>query len=118
MFTQEFFIEGKHYGSGPRKTHGRYLGDPRGTAFFCPKCGNLWAHCPVIGQEFDLCCRTYCSKCGKDDILGPAGSIWISTDDDYIKALPRAVLLREFELALRYQALLEQKHVEWGPRVD
>lgn len=103
QFTQQFFVEGRYLGEAPRSLifAQETPQPPIGYVFFCPVCGELWAVCPVVKANGSL--RGFFAwtrLCRKHPPSGNQipGSIWITWEEDFIKAFPRDVLLREFEL--------------------
>ena len=91
-----------HAGEAPRGEifiHGQ-LQWPRSLAFFCAQCGRFWARMPVENQPWSVLMNP-CENC-QPWIDHPAGSLWIDWDKDYLRALPRSLLLREFALHLNH----------------
>lgn len=69
-------------------------------AFFCPWCVRIWARAWSPGLYCDPTIYP-CRNCRKlDGSANPPGSIWVSWDPVWLNALPREVILREFDLHL------------------
>lgn len=88
---------------------------PRGVAFFCPSCGRIWATAQVVGEKWYSVAAS-CANCDAIDILNVPGSLWIQLNKDFNEALPREILLREFDLALKYNEHLET--LGWNSRTS
>lgn len=110
---QLFFIEGKLLGETVREKvdwNGQWA-PPVSALFFCAVCGEVFAKCPVVLEDGTnsqwQSYRKVCARHGGDRVLGedPPGSLWLSWDRDFLKALPLEVMLREFELHLKARGL-------------
>jgi len=105
-WTQHFLIEGAYLGTASRtySTQSKDAAPPDGHAFFCPHCSTLWAVCAIEGRPSFPLVRN-CRKHSFTSPLGPGGSVWLSWDQEFVEALPIAVLRRELEL-----------HADWHER--
>ncbi len=74
---------------------------PLSYAWFCPKCGRIWAKAAVEGQEFMVMTQP-CDLETADNYFIVPGSLWLTLRPEYIQSLPREVLLREFQLHLNH----------------
>ena len=100
MSTQHFIVEGQWLGQAPRglKRIHETFEPPRGYAFLCPTCGDVWAKAPVEQQTF-LALHSPCSK--HPGWYGTLpGSLWSEYDEEFNASFPPAVLRREFDLHL------------------
>jgi hypothetical protein len=70
-----------------------------GYAWFCPRCGEIWAHMHLPGRKYMVWSRP-CDR--HKSVREPAGSLWLSWDYEYLKALPEPVLRREVELHFKH----------------
>ena len=103
---QHFIIEGHYMGQAQRQLiniHGQ-LQPPPSLIFICSVCGEAYARCPVESSHKPLWqpMMRCCSKCTPDTFTAPAGSIWLSWDDEFTLAFPEPVLHREFLLHLNH----------------
>lgn len=99
---QHFMLGGQYFGSGDRDTvfvHAQEQ-DPTGIAFFCCSCGLVWAKAPIEGKPTYPLIRP-CSLHGST-FFDHAGSMYIWWDSAYNGALPKALIQREFSLALEH----------------
>lgn len=116
MARRHWFIEGKYLGvsEAKRRWAGPRLIEPKGFHFFCPECGETWAHCPVDGQKHEVWSKP-CSKhrweakafIGTVGTLYPseiAGSIILPWEREFVEEMPEAVVFREFLIHLRWGA--------------
>ena len=104
---QLFFIEGKLLGEAPRlliRTDRDVWGAPLSRLFFCARCGEVFARCPVLKDdgEHSLWSPVYalCRRCAPLGNLIP-GSIWFY-EEPFVAAFPDAVLRWELERHLDY----------------
>jgi len=105
MPRQYFFHRGQLLGTVERKlllVHWD-LHQVRGTAFFCPKCSELWANCPVEGKESSVVMRP-CEKHTPSHKFEEPGCFSLTWDKDFTEALPPAVLRHEILLHFNYLA--------------
>lgn len=113
-FRQLFFIEGRLLGDCPRAfvlVHAE-IQQPASALFFCRKCGEVFARCPILHpggksthwQSFAKLCR----KCSGDSTEVP-GSLWLSWDKEFLGALPMPVLQWELERHLDFYASHEKE---------
>ena len=114
VITQNFIIDGKYLGVGPRKpkrVHETAI-IPWSMVFFCAKCGQVYAMCPVTDSlgnvsEFQafqgLCLRHPPTKMYSQI----PGSIWQSWDKEFLEALPMPVLQYELERHMQAYERLE-----------
>lgn len=105
LMQQYFFINNQPFGKSERKfmyVHGE-LQRPYSNAYCCPYCGEIWARAAIVGEniQWHFVVRS-CESCNKSDILNSAGSLWQSWDTELISAMPREVLLRELDLAIKH----------------
>lgn len=78
---------------------------PYSLAFFCPKCGEVWAR-RVITPNTNWNAITHeCPKHQSPRSAEPGGSVWINYNSDFINNLPREVL--------RYETLLRLEKDEY-----
>lgn len=114
QYTQHFIIEGRYLGSTPRgkvNAHGS-LTAPAPFAFFCPRCGDLWARCPVEGHTpfepvwtwaaWSISCR----KC-RPNFGEVPGSLIFPWACEFNEDLPLEVMQRELTIHLDWW---ERKH--------
>lgn len=109
MFPQHFIVEGRHLGTAMRRSEMREDGArvPLSFAFFCRKCGDLWAKCPVEpspGESSPWIC--YNIDCRKHQTPGnPAipGSLQLPWLDPFNEVFPEAVT--KWELDRHLEAL-------------
>jgi hypothetical protein len=98
-FVCQYFVGTQYLGQGTRpyeRAHNVVI-PPHSLAFFCQKCGEVWARVVVeSGSEFQV----YSRRCLKHSchIFDPGGSLWFIWDRDWQNALPKAVLQREVVL--------------------
>lgn len=111
MTTQHFIIEGRYLGQATRGlllvSGGAII--PPSYAFFCGRCAELWARCPVDEVPGQPRCewqvwRRPCRKCPPHSGEVP-GSLILPWDSDFNHALPDDVVRWEFE-----------RHLEWAER--
>jgi hypothetical protein len=74
---------------------------PCSVAFFCPRCGNIWARF-VAGPDWEVD-HHKCRDCQRPDeptysVFDVPGSLLREWDAEYTAALPHTVLKREAEL--------------------
>lgn len=105
-FQQHFFIEGKHFGTAARSrvwVHGE-LQAPRSLAYFCPKCAEIWARCPVVGEWSNPDWAVLSMHCKKhnEPTWQVSGSLSINWDKEYVDAFPEAVLQWELQRHFDY----------------
>lgn len=101
-WTQTWFIDGKCLGQAPcTAEHIRTeLPPPRSLAFFCPVCGDVWARRIIEpATRWNVLTRE-CKKHIAPRYCEPEGSVWIDYDRDFLKNLPKEVLLYELNLRL------------------
>lgn len=95
-------IEGEDYGTmlveGDIR-HGHEIA-PAGSAYFCPSCARVWARVLVEGNRTIPWC-VCCAACAAPWHVEQPGSVMKLWDRAFNEALPRKVLLREFELAVK-----------------
>lgn len=109
MYRQTFEIEGTAaWGEADRDPDLRMRAAPFSLAYFCPKCARIWARCKIEGEPW-MVTTVACSNCGKFSLISIPGSLWRALDNDFNYALPREVLLREFELHLQWYDRYRQK---------
>lgn len=108
IHTQHFNIEGRYLGSCTRRSVvvcGQYQ-QPASFAFFCGRCANLWARCPV-DQSYNspdsdwVVWRRPCWKCRGHSGEVP-GSLMLPWDPDFSEAFPDAVVRWEFDQHMRF----------------
>ena len=103
-YQQSFFVNGRFYGTFPRKARrdqdqeGR-TEPPDSLLFFCTKCGEVYAKCPVVdlaGKQLRWrSIAGVCGKCPSDLMFLNPGNVWISWDWEYQTAMPKELLERE-----------------------
>lgn len=107
-YKQSFFINGKYYGSFPRRALSRdgIKFVPRSYLFYCEKCGEVYARCPVVDENKQQLIWTsllgICEKCHSPSVFHAPGSIWSGWDEDFVEIFSRELLLREFFILLKY----------------
>lgn len=80
------------------------LGEPQNShAFVCPVCGVRWASAAVPSTLWAFWVVS-CPKCPEVNGLLP-GSLWLPWEKALLAALPRDLLLREFDLHLKAQEI-------------
>lgn len=105
LYRQLFIIEGRLLGESQR--HDEYkektLSEPDSLLFYCQRCGEVYARCPVYRPDGSLTAwqalRATCRKCGPHQqwLSEWPGSVWLSWDREYLAALPVLVLQWEFD---------------------
>lgn len=108
-FRQAFFLRGQFLGEATRGLCPRTNSRPRSIAFFCPKCGEIWARAAVEGAEWRTS-HVECSDCGKLGVVNFPGSVWQHFDDDFNRALPPALFERELEISIEWH----QRYIRGG----
>jgi hypothetical protein len=119
-YQQHFFVEGRHLGTVERlpiAVHAEFC-PPRSTAYFCPKCAEIWARCPVEGHTAGLgkwsvewaVLSLYCRK-HSDIHWHVPGSLMNSLDGVFNSVLPEAVLRWELARHFEYYDCLQRKAV-------
>lgn len=97
----QFEIEGSPVGEADfeaRVMQGKWV-EPRSHAFVCPVCAQVWARIRVEGKDY-LVWRTNCPQHPSKSFYEPAGSLWMPLEIGVVDQMPRAALVREFELHL------------------
>ena len=100
---QHYFIEGKLLASQALLPTLSPLGY-YSQAFFCPKCGEVWARLPIYEKEKLLpwfVNNVSCEACDYLPSMYP-GSLLRGTDYEFQDRLPKELYLREIELAVKY----------------
>lgn len=101
-WTQTWFIDKGLVAQAPCKPeHIRNESHPPlSLAFFCPKCGDVWAR-RIIEPATRWNVLTHeCAKHPAPRYCEPAGSIWIDYNTEFLKNLPKEVLMYELNLRL------------------
>lgn len=103
-FTQAFFVEGHFYGSATRGLRqvddrpGEYY-FPESLLFFCDKCGEVFAKCPVVDKDGKQVrwrsIAGVCKKCPSDLTFRSPGTVWLSWDEGFADAMPKELLEKE-----------------------
>ena len=104
LYTQHFIIETHWLGQAERPAvyiHAEAQ-PPRSLIFLCECCGTEYARCPVVGSNLWQPIMRCCRHCTPNSLTAPAGSIWLSWDNEFTLAFPPAVLDREFLLHLNH----------------
>jgi hypothetical protein len=103
---QHFIIEGRYLGSAPRTFDLFAEAFPRSVLLYCDQCGEAWAKFPVEASDKSvrpwIAYRMTCRKHTTITHLDVPGSIWLSWDSDFLKALPLPVLEWEFNRQVDY----------------
>lgn len=100
-FKQHFFVRGAYLGSSGRKqAAANPLWPPKGSAFFCPDCSELWANCPIEGQQTIVYMVT-CDKHPAWSLYTAPGSMWQGFDKDWLRDIPLFLAKREFALMMK-----------------
>jgi hypothetical protein len=100
LLKQHYIIEGEYLGSGlrqPFSTVGTSL-TVYSYAFFCKKCGRIWASCPIDKPGIEW--HVVNTPCPRDTREAWGGSIFLTYDKEFIEPMPPAVLTREFNWLL------------------
>ena len=100
--NQYYFIEGKLWASqalSPTLSPKGYYSE----AFFCPKCGEVWARLPIYEEEKLLPWSVNTASCEACNYLPSMypGSLLRGTDYEFRDRLPKELYLREIELAVK-----------------
>ena len=113
LYTRHFIVESIPLGSGrcDKLSVSGGLNPPQPYAFFCGRCANLWARCPVdhlpgMPREEWLVWRRPCRKCAAHSGEIP-GSLMLPWEESFNRCLAqsRDALLWEF-----------QRHMEFAER--
>lgn len=103
--NQLFFIEATLRGQAERElvyVHNERR-RPMSGLYFCSECGEVWAKCPVVGDDGVASpwqsYRTLCRKCFhySKTMFQVPGSLTLSWDKDFMQALPMPVLAWELD---------------------
>ena len=103
FYPVRFFVGNEYLGEGQCRTvfiHGD-LAPPLSFAFFCPLHGDIWARAVVADRPWQMF-RKLCPKHEATSYYDVPGSIWLALEPEYLAAMPRSVLLREFTLHLNH----------------
>lgn len=107
-YTQTWFINGRCLGVFPaekERTHEQYHA-PRSYAWACPHCGEVWARRAITPHTrwffWTVCCRACAPQ--SDNKFSVPGSIWTSSDHEFLLTLPLPILRHETELLLGVSA--------------
>lgn len=105
---QLFFLNGHFIGEAPRTLvhyKDNVWGEPASLLFMCGTCGEVYAEAPVMlpgGKTTPWqAIRGCCEKCS-GELLHLPGSLWLSWDAEFQKALPYSLLEREFRIHLKF----------------
>lgn len=72
-------------------------------AWFCPRCGQLWAKAEVEGHHDRWMVITHpCDLEPVDNYFIVPGSMWLSLRPEYLQSLSHEMLVREFEIHLKH----------------
>jgi hypothetical protein len=75
-------------------------GEQPSHAYLCPHCGNVWARVAIEGRRW-IAVHVVCEPCKPHAIsLDAPGSLMLPMQYSWNAAIPRELLLREFNLAL------------------
>jgi len=99
LFPVRFQIEETPMGTGmsPSVLVHSQIWAPVNRAFFCPKCGRIWAKVDADADRW-IAHHVPCDLELVDNYYIVPGSIWLSFEPEYLKSLSHEVLVREFEL--------------------
>jgi hypothetical protein len=101
----DFFIEDGWFGRGAveEEFHGTAgVCRPRSTVWVCPECGRVWARIEVEGAKFFPVSHP-CGRHEATSFYSPVpGSIWTDWERQLMRALPPAMLVREFHLNVKH----------------
>lgn len=103
MQPVHFFVGSTFMGNGQRDMldHEPKRSPPLSTAFFCPKCGEVWARTVIPGQAY----MVYALLCERHTLDWPwqvPGSIWLACEAQHNASLSREMLEREFAIHLAH----------------
>ena len=110
-FPVTFYIHNHSERSKFQAIHTGLAALPASRAWFCLKCGNVWARMVMEGGENAwVVTHSLCSKCDISYRDRSAitwnfvpGSIWPEWfDEDLVAAIPPSILKREFQLHLQH----------------
>jgi hypothetical protein len=107
-YTQHIIVEGRHLGTTerpPALVMGQFQ-RPISYAFFCPCCAEIWARCPVEGQERWMVQTIPCRKHSTSKYVVP-GSLTLPWDGEFTTALPKDALSWELERHLDHAERME-----------
>jgi predicted RNA-binding Zn-ribbon protein involved in translation (DUF1610 family) len=111
MWQTQYYIDNQFVGHseiGEVRVR-EHLVEPESIAYFCPRCGDVWARIVVCdtsrlwGISNNLCPRH------------GLGTMWIGYEKEHMAAFPRELLEREFLLAIADPKWAEYHHRERGP---
>lgn len=113
-FKVSFFIEDRYLGEGVYecKRTGS-AGEPRSKAWFCWRCGRIWARAIADDSKTWSVFKSLCGGCKYSEqghsaatLHMPSGSIWpeyeVGQELDFIASMPYEVVKEQFN-----------RHVEW-----
>lgn len=110
MPSQLWVIEGESFPPAPippreamRLDHPGDTQHPLSVAYFCPKCGDVWARRIILDSPPDwILYNRHCGKHPPQSRYFPLpGSIWLDFRCDVIENLPSEVLRREALIYIR-----------------
>lgn len=101
LYNQHLFLRERFFGSfGRTQLKDKPSCPPKGYAFFCPTCSELWANCPIVGQQTNVL-TMLCDKHPAWSLFTAPGSMWLSWDKDWQRDFPMVLAKREFELMIK-----------------
>lgn len=117
MLTQHFFIEGRLVASAERRPilYAGQLAIPDSLLFYCRLCGDVFARAIIEDSERPAqawqSIRCVCRKCRPryPSMYEVPGSLWLSYDDNYLKALPGPVLEHEVKVHFEHFERLQNE---------
>ncbi len=105
-YLRHFVVEGKFFGTvacEKELCHSEYH-PPRSIAYFCPKCAEVWARCPVEGtpndNDWEVTSRV-CRK-HKESHWHTPGILDLPWKPGYFEGFPDPAVRWEFQRELEY----------------
>jgi len=104
QYIQHFFLSGQHFGSAARSPVLRRVGvfAPTSDLYFCTLCGQVYATCPCDPPTHWQSYAGICSRHPYQNSMQIPGSIWRDGDQEFLAALPHAVLRHELTVHLTH----------------
>jgi len=118
-WTQSFHVEHRSFPTAERGLERRFgeSSAPFGAVFFCEVCSRLWASCPIQQCRSQIYVRN-CSLHPQGALFGPAGSIWLDAEPEFLAALPAALVTQELNLHLDWLGDLNDREIEMSAPAD
>ena len=98
-----FFVGSAYMGSGQRDmlNHDPRHSPPLSVAFFCQRCGEVWARSALQDQAYE-CWSMLCEKHTVEYPFQVPGSTWMPWDRGHNESLSDEMLKREFIIHLAH----------------